>query len=280
MVEDPLSWRISWNFPTTWLLLEPFERATLWNQFKEENTNLGVGLERGASATWGVRTCICKICWFWREPGLKMVSNMIVYQYAGQTVAFWFWIHREKVPGPYPLRVAAEEELVSWLFDGMWDERKPLPLAVDCNGFPIGFLWWRFSRHFLGWFHLWRSPFFGHVPFRVLGWIQQARIDENLLLETSDSCSSDLFVMEASLSFGVVQDEGEVTPLDWKIYDVSSGFFSIHWHLACDMWEFCLSIHVSQETKWKRHVYANVKILNVNIKINTYIFTWRGARTS
>ena len=25
-----------------------------------------------------------------------MVNNMMVYQYSGQTVAFWIWIHRKK----------------------------------------------------------------------------------------------------------------------------------------------------------------------------------------
>ena len=44
------------------------------------------------------------------------------------------------------------------------------------------------------------TPFLGMFLFRVLGRIQQARIDENLLLETSDSCSSDLVLKEASHS--------------------------------------------------------------------------------
>ena len=46
-----------------------------------------------------------------------------------------------------------------------------------------------------------------------------SRIKEFLLFETSDTVVVDhLFLMEASLSFGVGEDEGVGTSLDWKIY--------------------------------------------------------------
>ena len=48
---------------------------------------------------------------------------------------------------------------------------------------------------------------------------QFSHIKEFLPFETSDTVVVDhLFLMEASLSFGVVEDEGVGTSLDWKIY--------------------------------------------------------------
>jgi len=67
--------------------------------------------------------------------------------------------------------MAAEEELVSWLF--MVNERKPLPSAVDCNRFPMSFcdegslvIFWAGSIYE-------GTPSLGMFLFRVLGTIQQ-----------------------------------------------------------------------------------------------------------
>lgn len=85
--------------------------------------------------------------------------------------------------------MAAEEELVSWLF--MVYERTPLPSAVDCNRFPMNscdegslVIFWAGSIYE-------GTPCLGMFLFRVLGTIQQVvlQIDEHLLRETSDSGS-------------------------------------------------------------------------------------------